>query len=212
MVFQYGSEEIDYLSSRDKKLGEAIARIGHITRAAEADLFSSVIRHIIGQQISTSAQSTVWNRLISLVGTVNAQTLLALSREELQRIGTSFRKVDYILDFSQRVHQGTFDVEGLWDLPDERVIKELTALKGIGVWTVEMIMMFCMRRPDVVSYGDLAILRGMRMLYRHPKIDRQMFDKYRQRYSPHGTVASLYLWAIAGGALSELTDPAPRKK
>ena len=74
-----------------------------------------------------------------------------------------------------------------------------------------MIMTFCMQRPNIVSFGDLAILRGMRMLYRHKKIDRAKFEKYRKRYSPYGTVASLYLWAIAGGALPELTDPAQKK-
>ena len=208
MYFQYGFEEMDYLSSRDEKLGWAIACIGPIEREAETDLFASVVRHIIGQQISTAAQATVWSRLISRVGAVTARTLLALGREELQRIGTSFRKVDYIVDFARKVQEGAFDVEALWDMPDERVIKELTALKGIGLWTAEMIMIFCMRRSDVLSFGDLAILRGMRMLYGYPKIDRLMFETFRKRYSPHGSVASLYLWTIAGGALPDLTDSA----
>ena len=97
-------------------------------------------------------------------------------------------------------------------MTDEQVIRELSSLKGIGVWTAEMIMTFCMQRPDVVSYGDLAIIRGMRMLYRHREIDKEKFIRYRKRYSPYGTVASLYLWAIAGGAIPELTDPAPKRK
>ena len=79
-------------------------------------------------------------------------------------------------------------------------------------WTAEMVMIFCMQRPDIVSYGDLAIHRGMRMLYRHRSIDRKKFTKYARRYSPHGTVASLYLWAIAGGAIPDLRDCAPPKK
>ena len=73
-------------------------------------------------------------------------------------------------------------------------------------------MTFCMQRSNIVSFGDLAILRGMRMLYRHRKIDKVKFEKYRKRYSPYGTVASLYLWAIAGGAIPELTDPAEKLK
>jgi DNA-3-methyladenine glycosylase II len=67
-----------------------------------------------------------------------------------------------------------------------------------------------MQRPDILSFGDLAILRGMRMLYHHREITRQLFEKYRRRYSPYGSVASLYLWAIAGGAISEMKDYAPR--
>ena len=142
---------------------------------------------------------------------MNAQGLLSFGRENLQGVGTTFKKADYILDFAERVQQKTFDIDALANMSDEQVIQELSALKGIGVWTAEMIMTFCMQRPNIVSFGDLAILRGMRMLYRHKKIDRAKFEKYRKRYSPYGTVASLYLWAIAGGALPELTDPAQKK-
>ncbi|HOS18674.1 MAG TPA: DNA-3-methyladenine glycosylase 2 family protein, partial [Clostridia bacterium] len=104
------------------------------------------------------------------------------------------------------------DVEALRDMPDQEVIQRLSALSGIGVWTAEMLMIFCMQRPDIVSYGDLAIHRGMRMLYHHRGIDRNLFEKYARRYSPYGTVASLYLWAIAGGAIPEMCDYAPKKK
>ncbi len=75
-----------------------------------------------------------------------------------------------------------------------------------------MILTFCMQRPDVVSYGDLAIRCGMRMLYHRCEIDRAAFDRCRCRYAPYGTVARLYLWAIAGGAIPELTDPAARQE
>lgn len=124
----------------------------------------------------------------------------------------TFKKTEYILDFCQQVHSGAFDIDAVEAMTDEEAIEALSALKGIGVWTAEMILTFCLMRPDVVSYGDLAIQRGMRMLYRHRKIDREKFNRYRRRYSPYGTVASLYLWAIAGGAIEGLRDPAPKKK
>ena len=211
MFFEYGEKEISYLKARDKRLGDAIDRIGHINRAVDSDLFSSVVHHIIGQQISTTAQATLWKRLNERLGSVTADTILALGREELQAVGMTFKKADYILDFAEKVQSSIFDIKGLDKLTDEEVIKELSALKGIGVWTAEMIMTFCMQRPNVVSFGDLAIHRGMRMLYRHRKIDKAKFERYRKRYSPYGTVASLYLWAIAGGAIPELNDPMPKK-
>jgi len=93
---------------------------------------------------------------------------------------------------------------------DEEVCRELSALDGIGVWTAEMLMTFSMQRPDIISFGDLAIHRGLRMLYHHRKITRDLFDKYKRRYSPYATVASLYLWAIAGGAIPELRDRASK--
>ena len=73
-------------------------------------------------------------------------------------------------------------------------------------------LLFCLQRPDILSYDDLAIQRGMRMVYRHRKIDKKLFEKYRRRLSPCGSVASLYFWAVAGGAIPELTDPGAKKK
>jgi DNA-3-methyladenine glycosylase II len=212
LYFQYGNEEIEYLKKRDKLLGEAIDKIGHINRKVDSDLFSSVVHHIIGQQISSAAQATVWNRVLDKLGTINADTVCLCSIEKLQSCGMTFRKAEYIKEFAAKVRSGQFDIKSLYDMPDEDVIRELTSLNGIGVWTAEMIMIFCMQRPDIVSYGDLAIHRGMRMLYHHRKIDKKLFTKYARRYSPYGTVASLYLWAIAGGAIPEMRDYAPKKK
>lgn len=212
MYFRYGEKEIEYLKSRDKKLASAMDRIGHVYRETDVDLFSSVVHHIIGQQISTAAQKTIWKRLSAKLNKVDAAGILSLNRDELQSVGMTYKKADYILDFAGKVQNGSFNIEALEEMTDEQVIRELSSLKGIGVWTAEMIMTFCMQRPDVVSYGDLAIIRGMRMLYRHREIDKEKFIRYRKRYSPYGTVASLYLWAIAGGAIPELTDPAPKRK
>lgn len=75
-----------------------------------------------------------------------------------------------------------------------------------------MLLLFSLQRSDILSYDDLAIRRGLRMLYRHKEMPRERFERYRRRFSPYGSLASLYLWAIAGGALPELDDPAERKK
>ena len=212
MIFRYGDRETAYLAGKDKRLAQAIAQIGPIEREVDDDLFSAVVHHIVGQQISSAAQATIWARLLDTAGTINANTLLVLGRDRLQQVGISYRKADYILEFADKVQRGEFDPEKVAAMDDEAVVRELTQLKGVGVWTAEMILTFCLQRPDVVSFGDLAILRGMRMLYRHREIDRQRFERYRKRYSPYGTVASLYLWAISGGAIPGLTDPAERRK
>ena len=211
MHIEYGTKEIEYLKSRDKKLAAAIEQIGHIHQPLSPDLFSSVIHHIIGQQISIAAQKTIWNRLNAKLPVINAETILSLDRDELQTIGITFKKAEYILDFAGKVHTGEFDIDALHDMTDEEVIAALSSLNGIGVWTAEMLMIFSMGRKNIVSFGDLAIIRGIRMLYRHRNIDREKFNRFKKRYSPYGTVASLYLWAIAGGAIPELTDPAPKK-
>ena len=110
------------------------------------------------------------------------------------------------------VKDGTFDINGILEKSDEEAIKELSSLQGIGVWTAEMILLFCMQRPNVLSFGDLAIQRGMRMVYHHRKIDRKLFEKYRRRLSPYCSVASLYFWAVAGGAIPGMKDFAPKKQ
>ena len=211
MEFVYGEKELAHLRAKDAKLAAAIDRIGHVSREVESGLFSSVIHHIIGQQISSAAQRTVWKRFCDAVGDVTAENVCAKTQEELQALGMTFRKAEYILDFSRKVRDGEFDVEALANMDDQAVKDALSSLRGIGPWTAEMLMIFCMQRPDVVSYGDLAILRGMRMLYRKKEIDKASFARYCKRYSPYGTTASLYLWAIAGGAIPELTDPAAPK-
>lgn len=211
MFYGYGMEEIEHLKKRDRLLGDAIDRIGHINRRVDRNLFSSVVHHIVGQQISTVAQATVWKRMLDKLGTVDADTVYPLSRDELQSCGITFRKADYIKEFADKIKNGQFDIDSLYTMNNDDVIRELTSLKGVGLWTAEMIMIFGMQRPDIVSYGDLAILRGMRMLYHHRRIHKKLFDKYVRKYSPYGTVASLYLWAISGGVIPGMRDYAPKK-
>ena len=181
-----------------------IEQLGHIDRTVDTDLFSSVVHHIIGQQISTKAQQTIWNRIQQELGEVSAGSLLAAGRERLQSFGMTFRKADYILDFARKVDCGEFDLDTVAEKSDAEAIAALSSLKGIGVWTAEMILLFCLQRPDIFSFGDLAILRGMRMVYRHKEIDRKRFEMYRRRFSPYCSVASLYFWAVAGGALERM--------
>lgn len=210
--FVYGKAEVEHLKARDKKLGEAMERIGHIERAIQPDLYSALVKSIVGQQISTKAQATIWGRMLERFEPFTAEVLGNAPVEELQTCGISMRKATYIQAMTTAVLRGEVDLDALHTSSDEEVCRDLTRLKGIGVWTAEMLLTFSLQRPDILSYGDLAIQRGMRMLYRHKTITQDLFAKYRKRYSPYGTVASLYLWAIAGGALPELMDPAPKKK
>lgn len=212
MYFIYGDEEIEYLKSKDKILGEVIEKIGHIERVTDTDLFSSVVHHIIGQQISTKAQETIWQRLKDELGEVNAENIYKTEVSRLQSLGMSFRKAEYIKDFADKVHSGNFNLQDISEMSDEEAIKALASLKGIGVWTAEMILLFCLQRPDIFSFDDLAIQRGLRMVYHHRKIDRKLFEKYRRRFSPYCSVASLYLWAVSGGAIPEMKDYAPKKR
>lgn len=211
MYFYYDARETDYLKAKDKRLREVIEKIGHIDREADTDLFSSVVHHIIGQQISTKAQATIWTRMKEKLGEVDAAHISEADIDTLQSFGMTYRKAEYIKEFAEKVKSGEFALQKIARLPDREAVQALVSLKGIGVWTAEMILLFCLQRPDIFSFDDLAIQRGLRMVYHHRKIDRALFEKYRRRFSPYCSVASLYLWAVAGGAIPGMKDYAPRK-
>lgn len=204
--FKYGDKEISYLRSKDKKLAEVIDCVGHIDRACIDDLFEAVVNSIIGQQISTKAHESIWKKIKDDMGILDAPKLLELGREKLQSYGTTWRKADYIMEFAEKVDSGAFELEAVNRMTDEEAIAALSSLKGVGIWTAEMILLFCLQRPDIFSFGDLAILRGIRMVYHHRDIPRERFERYRKRFSPYCSVASLYFWAVAGGAVPEMRD------
>ena len=210
--FQYGRTETDALSRKDPALGRVIEAVGPIRREIVPDLFEALVNSIVGQQISTKAQATIWGRMKAAHPQITPALVRSLPPGGLQSFGISRRKEEYIRDAAERILSGALDLNALEQKTDAEVCRELSALRGIGVWTAEMLLLFSMQRPDVLSYSDLAIQRGLRMLYRHRAITPKLFEKYRRRYSPYGSVASLYLWAVAGGAVEGLSDPAPAAK
>lgn len=197
--FEYGDTEIDYLKKKDKRLAEAIERIGPVKRAAIPDLFAALVNSIVGQQISMKAYETVWQRILDRFDAITPETIASLSAEELQSVGITMRKADYIKGIAEASLNGSLMINALQDLPDEEVIQRLSALKGVGVWTAEMLMIFSMQRKDILSWNDLAIRRGIMMLYHHHELSRERFEKYRRRYSPYASIASMYLWEISLG-------------
>lgn len=195
--FRYGQAEVGYLKERDPRLGHAIDRIGPIERPVIPDLFTALISSIVHQQISNKAAATVWGRVVDRFGPIQPETMDSVPVESIQQCGMSMRKAGYIKSIAHSVTTGELDLLQLATLPDADVISRLSGQPGIGVWTAEMLMIFSMQRPDIVSWHDLAIRRGMVTLYGLPDLKRAQFDDYRRCYSPFGSVASLYLWQIS---------------
>lgn len=195
--FQYGQKEMDYLKSKDQKLGEAIERIGMIQREVIPDPFSALISSVVGQQISNKAAATVWKRLSVLLGSITPERIAQADLMEIQGCGMSERKAGYIKGIAGAAMGGAVDFRTLDKLRDEEIIQKLSSLHGVGIWTAEMLLIFSLCRPDVVSYRDLGIRRGMMNLYGLQELPKDEFERYRKRYSPYGSVASFYLWALA---------------
>ena len=196
-TFRYGETEINHLKKRDRKLGAAITEIGMIERDVIPDLFTALVASVASQQISAKAAETVWRRMEERLGTITPSSIAGATPEEIQQCGMSMRKAGYIKGIGEAVTNGSLDLAGLHELSDDDVIARLSALSGVGIWTAEMLLIFSMEPPDVLSWGDLAIRRGMMQLYGKSSIDRAAFERYRKRYSPYGSVASLYLWEIS---------------
>lgn len=195
--FKYGEEEIDYLKKRDEKLAIEIDKIGMVKREINKDLFSALIESIIGQQISTKAAITVTNRFIDLVGKFTPENIEKVELESVQKCGMSLRKASYIKGIAHAAIKEEIDFKNLHKLSDDGVIKQLTLLKGIGEWTAEMILIHSLERPDILSYKDLGIRRGIMRLHGLEELSKKEFEIYRKIYSPYGTVASIYLWEIS---------------
>lgn len=197
MFFPYGVKEIEYLKAKDQVLGEAIDRIGKIEREVTPDPFEAIISSVVSQQISKKAAQTVWERLQKLLGEVNAERIASTDSSAIRSCGMSERKAGYIKGIAEAALKGEVEFSKLHTLGDEEIIKTLSSLPGVGVWTAEMMLIFSFCRPDVVSYRDLAIRRGMMNCYGVNELSLETFEHYRQNYSPYGSVASLYLWALS---------------
>lgn len=164
--------------------------------------------YVISQQISAKATATEWSRLQELYGPITAEHMVSLAPEEIQKCGTTLRRSGYILAIVHKAVSGHIDLDELSGLADDEFVRQIVRLPGIGEWTAQMLLVHVLCRPDIISFKDLAILRGMRMAYQVPKIGREEFERYRELYAPYATTAIIYLWAISAGAAGKLLDPA----
>ncbi|GFZ29509.1 3-methyladenine DNA glycosylase [Clostridium zeae] len=200
--FEYGEREIQYLRSVDENLEKAIDKLGKIERVVIPDLFAALIHAVVGQLISTKAVNTIWNRMQDRFGAITAENISKQDAEDIQACGITMKKANCIKDISKNIYDGNFNLEELYTLGDKEIIKRLSSLKGIGTWTAEMLLINCLERPDVMSFGDLAIRKGIMKLYNLSDLTKTQFEIYRKKFSPYGSVASIYLWKIA--AISDL--------
>ena len=195
--FLYTESELEALKKKDKRLASIIDRYGIIEREVDKDIFSALIGSIVSQQISGKASDTIERRLLELCGEITPTRVCEADMTEIQKCGMSMRKAGYIKSAAEAVYSGGIDLSTLEDMSDEDIISLLSKLPGIGVWTAEMLLIFSLGRMNVLSYGDLAIRRGLCKLYGHKTITKEQFALYKKRYSPYGSIASLYLWRLS---------------
>ncbi len=152
------------------------------------DPFTALVRAVLGQQLSVKAAASIALRLESATGSDPAR-ILALDPGDLRGLGLSWAKVRTVRAIADAALSGQIDFAHLTTLPDDEVIAALLPLPGIGRWTAEMFLMFSLARPDVFSFGDLGLRRGLEHFY-----PGQTPDDLLARWSPHRTLAARYLW------------------
>ena len=166
-------------------------------RGSRPDPFEAVARAIVGQQLSTKAARSIWEKLLAQFGgeTPTPEALLRKRKPTLRKAGLSNAKVEFLRDLAQRVNDGRLDFDRIKDLSDEDVIAALIEVKGVGQWTAEMFLMFHLAREDVVSVGDLGIRRAIQIAYGMDDLPGpEEMERIADEWRPRRTLACLYLW------------------
>jgi DNA-3-methyladenine glycosylase II len=185
-----------HLKKSDPILGAIIESVGAYKMNYDDPAFASLAEAIVYQQLHGKAAATIFKRLTDLTGLpLTPQGILKLSEEQMRGAGLSKQKLSYLRDLAEKARSGEVDFGRLPDLPDDEVIKELTKIKGIGVWTAHMFLMFSLRRPNVLPTGDLGIQTAIRKHYRKRKMPKPtQMEKIAKCWEPYRSVACWYLW------------------
>ena len=195
--FHYTDEELQALKQKDKVLATEIERIGPVEREVIPNIFQALINAIIGQVISIKVAKVIWEKMEDSLGEINPEVFKNLSIEDIKAYGLTQKKAETIKLISHMVLDKELLLDTFHKLSDDEVIKELIKIKGIGVWTAEMILINSMERKDVMSFGDIAIKRGLCKVHNLESIGKKEFEEYRKLYSPLGSIASIYFWKIS---------------
>jgi DNA-3-methyladenine glycosylase II len=185
-----------HLKKADPVLATIIERVGPYKISYDEPAFHSLAEAIVYQQLHGKAAATIFKRLTDLAGEpLTPEGILRLSEEQLRGVGLSKQKLSYLRDLAEKTQAGALDFTRLPQLSDAEVIKALTQVRGVGVWTAHMFLMFSLRRPDVLPTGDLGIQMAIQKHYRKRKLPKPMqMEKIAKAWSPYRTVACWYLW------------------
>lgn len=183
------------LARKDAVMARIMREHPKVFLARRGEPFRTLVRAIVGQQISVKAAQSVWDRFEACVGEVVPENVLARPRPALRACGLSDRKTEYIADLAQHFADGRIHVHRWPEMPDEAIIAELVEVRGIGRWTAEMFLMFSLLRPDVYPLDDLGLQKGLRLAYfGGRRISLKRMQKLGEGWRPWRSVATWYLW------------------
>lgn len=189
---------VDHIRAKDAHLAPLVNAFGLPTFSPHANYYQELVESIISQQLSVKAAATINRRFVDLFGHFpTPEEILGKDFDELRNAGLSGQKTGYIRDLAQHVLDGNVRFDHLDTLPNDEIIAELTAVKGIGEWTVHMFLMFCMGRLDVLAYGDLGVRTGIMRLYELDALpDKKTVESIAKGHAwhPYASIACWYVW------------------
>lgn len=189
---------IAHLQQADPVLARVIARVGPMKLPRTPATFHFVVRSIAFQQLHRNAAKTIFNRLVAAAGdgpALTPESILKLTPRRMRKCGLSRQKLNYIRDLAQKTRSGELDFAALPKMSDAEVIEHLTRVKGIGVWSAQMFLLFTLRRPDVLPATDFGIQNAIRRAYGKRKLPKpKHVEKLGRAWHPYCSVASWYLW------------------
>ena len=184
-----------HLAKKDRVMRKLVAQFGGDSLHSRGDPFSTLARSVLGQQISTKAAQTIWEKFVALPKRMTPANVLKLKVDDMRACGLSARKVEYVVDLALHFDNGSLHVKAWPDMDDEAIIAELTAIRGIGRWTAEMFLMFHLMRPNVLPLDDMGMLRGISENYFSGEaVSRSEAKEVGAGWAPYRSVAVWYLW------------------
>ncbi|MDB5798478.1 MAG: DNA-3-methyladenine glycosylase 2 family protein [Paucimonas sp.] len=194
-VPEYWEQAKQELMKRDRIMRKLIPQFGDLHLTGRGDPFTTLARSIVGQQISTKAAETVWQRFLEACPQCTPAQVLKAGDAKLATCGLSKRKAEYICDLAQHFKDKKVHVASWSEMDDEDVIAELIQIRGIGRWTAEMFLIFNLRRPNVLPLDDVGLLRGISLSYFSGEpVSRSDAREVAANWEPWRTVATWYLW------------------
>ncbi|HZI58312.1 MAG TPA: DNA-3-methyladenine glycosylase [Verrucomicrobiae bacterium] len=199
---------IDHLTKSDVILASIIARVGPCKMTYRDPSFEMLARAIVFQQLSTKAATTIYGRLEEVAGgRLTPESIQNLSVGEMRRAGLSRQKLGYIRDLAEHALSGKVDFARLPAMGDEEVIEALTDIKGVGVWTAHMFLIFSLRRPNVLPVGDLGVRMAIQRAYKKRKLPTpKQIEQIAKGWHPYCSYAAWYLWRSLEGAPAKTSN------
>lgn len=197
IIYKNNSKEVSYLIKKDPNLIPLFKKTDEIVVHVSKDYYKSLVQTIIAQQLSSKVANVIYQRFEKLMDhDITPKHILTKDDETLKSIGLSRPKIKYLKSLAEHVMDNAIEFERFESMSDQEIIDELIKVKGIGIWTAQMFLMFSMGREDVFSTLDLGLRNALKLLLNQPDMSEDDIEAYSLKWKPYRSIVSHYLWHI----------------